>query len=237
MDSAIDGGKDTDVVVVGAGLAGLVAARDLVRHGLGVVVLEARPRVGGRVLNGALSDGTMVEVGGQWVGPTQDRLESLAAELGVATFPTYNDGENVLVHHGRHRRYQGAIPRLPRHVLADLGQAQLRLDRMARHVPLEAPWSATRARVWDGQTLETWIRRHLRTRRARDMFSLGVASVFAAEPSELSLLYFLFSSHSGGLLDRLFNVAGGAQERRFVGGSQLLAERLAERLGEAVRLG
>ncbi|TML42765.1 MAG: flavin monoamine oxidase family protein [Actinobacteria bacterium] len=228
---------DVDVVVIGAGLAGLVTARDLIRSGLDVAVLEARTRVGGRVLNRVLSDGTVVEIGGQWVGPTQDRLESLAAELGVATFPTFDDGENVLVVRGRQRRYRGAIPRLPRHVLADLGQAQLRLDRMARHVPLEAPWSAPRAKTWDGQTVDTWIRRRMRTRQGRDMFRLGVASVFAAEAAELSLLDFLFTSHSGGLLDRLFNVAGGAQERRFVGGSQVLAEALATRVGESVRLG
>ena len=223
-------GMDADVVVVGAGLAGLVTARLLTRQGRNVVVLEARNRVGGRVLNRALADGTVVEVGGQWVGPTQDRL-------GVVMFPTYNEGENLLLYRGRHRRYRGAIPSLPRVVLADIGQAQLRLDRMARAVPLQEPWRARRAKAWDGETLETWLRRHVRTRRAREMLRLGVASVFAAEPADLSLLHFLFYIHAGGLLDRVFNVAGGAQERRFFGGSQVLAARAAEELGASVRLG
>lgn len=228
---------DVDVVVVGAGLAGLTAARELSAQGHSVVVLEARDRVGGRVLNGALADGTVVELGGEWVGPTQDRLGALAAELGVATFPTYDEGHNVVSYRGKLGRYRGAIPKLPAPVLADVGQAQLRLDHMARAVPLEAPWEARRARAWDGQTVETWLRRNVATSGGRAMLRLGIASVFATEATDLSLLHLLFYSHSAGFLDRLFNVAGGAQERRFVGGSQLVPIRLAEQLGPAVVLG
>jgi monoamine oxidase len=228
---------DADVAVLGAGLAGLVAARSLTRRGHGVVLLEARDRVGGRVLNATTADGTVVEMGGQWVGPTQDRVLALAEELGAGLFPTYNEGDNVVLFRGRSRRYRGAIPRLPPHVLADIGQAQLRLDRMARKVPLEEPWKARRSGAWDGQTVETWLRRNVRTSLAREMLRLGVRAVFAAEAMDLSLLHFLFYSHSGGLLDRLLNVAGGAQESRLVGGSQILALRLAEELGATVRLG
>ena len=107
---------------------------------------------------------------------------------------------------------------------------------MAKKVPLDAPWRAKRAERWDCQTVETWLRRHVHTEGARSMLRLGVRAVFAAETADLSLLHFLFYSHSGGLLDSLFNVEGGAQETRFVGGSQLVAIGLAERLGDAVRL-
>jgi monoamine oxidase len=228
---------DADVVVVGAGLAGLAAARDLVAAGRTVVVLEARDRVGGRVMNGHTADGSVVELGGQWLGPTQDRALALAEDLGAKLFPTYDEGENVVCYRGRHRRYRGAIPRLPPPVLADIAQAQLRLDRMARTVPLDDPWHAASARRWDGQTLETWLRRHVRTHGAREMLRLAVRAVFATEATDLSLLHFLFYSHSGGLLDRLLNVADGAQQWRVVGGSHVLATGLAEPLGDAVHLG
>jgi monoamine oxidase len=227
---------DVDVVVVGAGLAGLVVARDLESAGRTVSVLEARDRVGGRVLNGETSGGSVIELGGQWIGPTQDRLDALARELGVHQFPTYNEGENIVTYRGAHRRYTGAIPKLPPPVLIDIGQAQFRLDRMAKRVPLEAPWSARRAEEWDAETVETWLRRHMRTPGGREMLRLGVASVFSAEACDMSLLHFLFYSHSGGLLDRLFNVKDGAQECRFVGGSQLIPIKLADRLGDAVAL-
>ena len=143
---------DADVVVIGAGLAGLTAAAELERGGHAVVVLEARDRVGGRMLNDHLADGTPLEVGGQWAGPTQRRVLALAEQLGVATFPTHVTGDSLMEYRGRLMRYRGTIPRLNAAALADVGQAQLKLDRMARRVPLDAPWEAPRAAALDGQS-------------------------------------------------------------------------------------
>jgi monoamine oxidase len=227
---------DADVIVVGAGLAGLSAARELKKAGRSVIVLEARDRVGGRMLNHPIGDGRLVEVGGQWVGPTQDRLYALAKELGVETFPTYNEGQNLLDFGGRRSRYTGAIPRINPVVLADIGQAQARLDRMAREVPLTAPWEASKAARWDSQTFETGLRRAAFTKGGRSLLRLAAGAVFAVEASDMSLLHALFYMHSGGGIDRLVNTAGGAQQDRFVGGSQLLAIKMAEDLGEGVRL-
>ena len=222
---------EADVCVVGAGLAGLTAARDLEAGGATVVVLEARDRVGGRVLNEPLP-GTdqVVEVGGQWIGPTQDRLAALAAELGVGTYPTHATGENLVEWGGRLVRYRGDIPRISPAILADVAQAQARLDRMARRVDPEAPWLARDAERWDRQTFATWIARNTVTRGAATLFEIGVEAVWAAEPADLSLLHVLFYVSSAGSFDRLIGTEGGAQQDRFVGGSQLLALRLAERM-------
>ena len=65
------------VIVVGAGLSGLAAARRLVAAGHDVLVLEGRDRVGGRTEGGHLADGTPIELGGQWIGPTQNRMYEL----------------------------------------------------------------------------------------------------------------------------------------------------------------
>jgi monoamine oxidase len=227
---------EADVAVVGAGIAGLVAARELAAAGRDVVVLEARDRVGGRVLNHALPDGTVVELGGQWVGPTQLRMAKLTAELGLETFPTYNTGEH-LVHVGDKQIRYGTRPSLGPLVLADIGQAQVRLDRLAARVPLEVPWTANRAQRLDAQTFETWIQRNARTTSGREMLRLYAEAVFAAEASDFSLLHALFYTHSGGGIDALAGTAGGAQQDRFVGGSQLVPLRLAEQLGDRVRLG
>jgi monoamine oxidase len=229
--------READVVVIGAGLAGLVAARDLLAAGKEPLVLDARERVGGRLLNEDIGDGKVVEVGGQWIGPTQDRMAALAGEMGVETFPTWSQGENVLEHRGRVSRYRGTIPRLNPMVLVDVELAQRRLNRMARTVPLEAPWEAPKARSYDAQTAHTWMRRNMRTRAGRQLLELGTEAVWAAQPEDISLLHMLFYIHSAGSLELLFDTEGGAQQDRFAGGSQLVAIRLAERLGGRVILG
>ena len=229
---------EADLVVVGAGLAGLTAAREAVAAGASVVVIEARDRVGGRVLNHDIGGGAVVELGGQWIGPTQDRLASLADELGVETFPTHDEGENVIEYSGSLRRYSGTIPRINPLVLLDVQRAQRKLNRLARRVPLEAPWRATDAKRLDAQTAATWMRRNLATRPGRALLELGIEAVWAAEPEDLSLLHLLFYIHSAGGLEILFDTEGGAQQDRFVGGSQLVALRMAERLGaERLELG
>ena len=184
--------READVVVVGAGLAGLAAARALVARGSSVVVLEARERVGGRVENHDIGDGKVVEVGGQWIGPTQDRLAALARDLGVETFPTHAQGANLLEYGGSVRRYKGTIPRINPAVLVDVERAQRRLNRLARRVPLEAPWEAPGAGRLDGQTVATWMRRNLATRSGRMLLELGIEAVWAAQPEDMSLLHVLF---------------------------------------------
>ena len=195
------------------------------------VVVEARDRVGGRVLNHDIGGGAVVELGGQWIGPTQDRLAALAGELGVGTFPTHDEGENVIDYAGSLRRYTGTIPRINPLVLLDVQRAQHKLNRLARRVPLEAPWRASDAARLDAQTAATWMRRNLVTRAGRALLELGIEAVWAAEPEEMSLLHVLFYIRSAGSLEILFDTGGGAQQDRFVGGSQLVPLRLAERLG------
>jgi len=224
--------READVAVVGAGLAGLAAARAVEAAGATVVLVEARDRVGGRTLNEPIGDGKVVEVGGQWIGPTQDRLAELARELGVETYPTWTAGENLVEWSGSKRRYRGTIPKLGPHVLADIAQAQARLGRLARKVPPEAPWEAPGAERLDGQTAASWMRRGLVTRGARDLLRLGIEAVWAIEPEDLSLLHMLFYIRSAGGFDILLDTEGGAQQDRFHGGSQLISIRMAERLGE-----
>jgi monoamine oxidase len=230
------GSADVDVAVVGAGLAGLAAARDLTAAGRTVLVLEARDRVGGRLLNEPIGDDQVVEVGGQWVGPTQDRIAALARELGIETFPTYATGQNVVEFEGRLIRHSGSIPRLSARVLLDIARAQRKLDAMARQVPLDAPWAAPKAAEWDAETFWTWMRGNLFTKGAWAMVQLAVEAVFAAQPEDLSLLHVLFYIHSAGGFDRLVDTEGGAQQDRFVGGSQRVAIRMAEELEDRVVL-
>lgn len=227
-------------VVVGAGLSGLAAARALVAAGTEVVVLEGRDRVGGRTEGGHLADGTPIELGGQWIGPTQNRMYELVEELGLEWFRTHNDDGKLLVDlFGKQTRmasHRGALPRLGPFALADLGQGLARFTRLANKVSLTEPWDSPRAEVLDGQTFESWVHRNLRTPTGRAYFRIACVAVFAAETSDISLLHALFYSHSGTDLETLISTDRGAQQDRIVGGSIRIAETMAAELGARVRL-
>jgi monoamine oxidase len=229
------GGETLDVAVVGGGLSGLSAARRIAAAQRSVVVLEARDRVGGKMRTDVVA-GHHADMGAHWIGPTQDRVAALASELGVRTQPQHLDGRAVLVARGRRRTFKGSVPPLSPPALAELGIAQLRLDRLRKRVPLEDPWSLAATTDWDRQTAASFGRRYLHTAGARMFFNLATELIFGAEPEELSLLYFLFYLQSGGGLTSLTEFEGGAQQDHFVGGSQQLCEKLSERLGDAVRL-
>lgn len=229
--------RSADVLVVGAGIAGLACARELSRRGIHAIVLEARDRVGGRLLNSEC-DGDVIELGGQFLGPGQDRVYALAAELGATTCATHRAGSNLIeTGRGGLRRYRGAVPRLAPHVLLDVSAAQRRFERLARTVDPEAPWRTPGAAELDAATVATWIRRTLRTPDGRRLFTLACEAVWSCQPSELSLLHALFYARAAGSFDALISTENGAQQDHVVGGAQMLAIRMAEQLPGQVHLG
>jgi monoamine oxidase len=239
--------RSADVVVIGAGLAGLTAARELMRDDCSVVLLEARNRVGGRVLNKPIGGGEHTEAGGTFAGPTQNHILDMARELGVGTFPTYNTGDNVYFADGTRMTYSdsgptGTAPPDPT-LLPDLTTVVTRLDEMSKDVPVDAPWEAGSAGDWDGQTLEQWIQANSVSPRFKALVPAATRPIFGAEPREISLLFTLFyiaasgDEQNAGTFERNFNTRDGAQMFRFVGGSHQIAARLAHRLGSRVKLG
>lgn len=233
--------RPVDAIVVGAGFAGLSAALELEKRGARVIVLEARDRVGGRTLNAALDADHIVEVGGQFAGPTQTAILDLAASVGVETFKTYNTGNDLLYYQGQVLPYDSAgLPPIPPAELAELVNGLVgTLDVLAQQIPLDTPWDApgVDVRGLDGQTLESWKLANLSSNGARVLLDVIMKTVFGCEARDISLLYFLFYLHSGGGTLQLVTTGGGAQDSRFRGGSQLIAERVAVLLRKRVRLG
>jgi monoamine oxidase len=225
-----------DVVVVGAGFAGLTAARDLMRLGHEVLVLEGRDRVGGRSHTGHVA-GIPVDLGGTFVGPTQDTVLALAAEFGIPTVPTYHDGANLIRWRGTVRSYRGTIPRLSLGGLLDTGRVRWQFERIARHVPLVEPWTARRATRLDGESLGGWLRSIHAGATPRDLLAIMARVTWGCEPDDVSMLHAARYVRAAGGLDRLLDVEDGAQQDRFAAGTQQIAEKSAAELGDRVVLG
>src|SRR4051812_20326460 len=234
--------RKADVIVVGAGLAGLTAARQLVAKGKSVLVLEARPRVGGRMLNHSIGGGNVTELGAQFVGPTQDHIISLSDKLGVGRFDAFDTGLNLYYSNGTKTPFSDQLPTgsAPAQVGAEAAAVVAQLDQMSTSVPVDAPWTAPNAEEWDSQTLYTYLKNNSASPQFMGVASAATEAIFGAEAREVSLLFTLFyiaasgNEQNQGTFERNFNTRGGAQQQRYRGGSQLVPLRMARALGHRV---
>eukprot|EP01087_Luapelamoeba_hula_P015585 TRINITY_DN4678_c0_g1_i3.p1 TRINITY_DN4678_c0_g1~~TRINITY_DN4678_c0_g1_i3.p1 ORF type:complete len:536 (+),score=30.81 TRINITY_DN4678_c0_g1_i3:91-1698(+) len=207
-----------------------------------ICVLEARERVGGRTCTELLDLGegrtVWCDVGGAYIGPTQDRILRLARELGVQTYPVYAAGKSVMKVTGKpFKTYSGAIPSLPLFALLDLNGLLVETYKLSERINKQTPWLAPDADLLDSITVKEWLDKQAWTKDARSLYESGVSSLFCADPQEISMLYFLWFVHMAGGFKRLIETENGAQERKFVNGSQRISNALAEQLGHRVHLG
>ncbi|XP_077150932.1 amine oxidase [flavin-containing] B-like isoform X1 [Ranitomeya variabilis] len=236
--------KDTyDVIVIGGGISGLSAAKLLTEAGLNVIVLEARDRVGGRTHTIRNKEVQYVDVGGAYVGPTQNRLLRMAKELGVETYKVYLNGH--LLQHTKVRRamagksykFQGAFP--PAYnplVFLDYNNFMRTMDHWGSEIPADAPWKAPHAKDWDNMSMRAFIDKVCWTRAGRRFAELFVNLVVTAETQQVSTLWFLWYVRIGGGTARIFSTDNGGQERKFVGGSGQISEKIMARLQDRVKL-
>ena len=225
-----------DYCVVGAGFAGLAAARRLRDRGKSVALVEARDRVGGRVWNRRAGDGSVVSVGGTWLGKRQDRMFELCRELGVDVYPQYDQGDTVMHLDGANRRYRG-LPKVGLFALIGLGLAFWRLDRMVKRLPVAEPWKASGARRLDARTLGAWFGSpwNVPSATARKLIDTTMTTLFCVDPNEVSLLGSLVLARGGGSFE--YYVDPSTTETHLVdGGAPEIAMRLAATLGDALHL-
>ena len=157
--------------------------------------------------------------------------------MGVTTYKTWVKGAHLLIGEGRTRRYTGLIPKISPLAVLTLALAQRKINKMARQVPLDAPWTAPRAAEWDARSVASWLEHSgIRTTIARDLFESAVRGLMTADLSEASLLHLLYLAHSHGSIDTLFSIENGAQENMVNGGAGSIARRVADQLDGSIRL-
>ncbi|KAM6985784.1 amine oxidase [flavin-containing] [Aplochiton taeniatus] len=226
-----------DVIVVGGGISGLSAAKLLKASGLNPLVLEARDRVGGRTFTVQNKQAKYVDLGGAYIGPTQNRILRLAKEYGVQTYKV--NEEERLVHYinGKSYPFKGSFPPMWNpFALMDCNNLWRTMDEMGREVPREAPWRAPHAEEWDKMSMQQLFDRLCWTSAARRFATLFVNVNVTSEPHEVSALWFLWYVKQCGGIMRIFSTTNGGQERKFVGGSNQISQHMANELGDRVKL-
>jgi monoamine oxidase len=226
---------NTEILVIGAGLAGLCTARSLLQRGHQVLVLEARSRIGGRLVSSQLDGGAWADLGAQWHGPGQHRLIALAAELGVESYPTHTSGATSYRFMGRGGSYRGGGPWRELFGLLGAGWGGLRLSRLARQLERQSAWPTPPAALRE-QSLGAWLDRHVRPASARRVLRFAFQSLFCCDPDQVSLLLALYCLQRCGSLEHMLGIEGGAQERQFSGGTQALLEPIRRALESRILL-
>jgi putrescine oxidase len=225
-----------DVVIIGAGVAGLTAANELKRAGLSVAVLEARDRAGGRLWTDVI-DGAMLEIGGQWVSPDQDALKETIAELGLETYSRYREGESVYIGKGGElTRFTGEIFPVAPETEKEIVRLIEVLDGLVAQIDPDKPWEHPDAEALDRISFEAWLEAQTDDQEARDNIALFIAGAMLTKPAyAFSALQALLMAASAGSFSHLVD-ADFILDERVVGGLQQVPLLLAERLGEDVIL-
>ncbi|MGN6723008.1 MAG: flavin monoamine oxidase family protein [Marmoricola sp.] len=228
--------ESVDVVIVGAGFAGLTAAHDLVNQGYSVVVLEGRDRVGGRVLSGEVA-GVKVDLGGTWVATRHTAIRAVAEQVGATIVPQFTDGRSVLWLGGKRSTYTGTIPRLSPAALVNMARIQMALDKLAKTIDVDAPWTSPRAAELDAISFEEWLDRKRARSTTRAMMAIVTKVEWGCQTSDVSMLHVLRTIRAFGGFDFMLDAQGGMQESRYVETTQEIAIRYAALLGDRVRTG
>ncbi len=226
-----------DVIVAGAGVSGLVAARALQRAGKSVLVIEARDRVGGRTWTKE-SNGRRFDLGGQFVGPTQDRVIALCKEFGIRITPSAVDGDSLFERETNVLRYQGVLPDkgVSRADLTAFGKTVEAFEKIVQAVGAIEPWAHPQAASLDAISFGAWCAARTKSKFVADFMTVVTRAVLGLDPDEVSMLAFAYYSAQGDSFSTLIGTKGGAQDSWIRDGAQTISLKLAAEMKDRVVL-
>ena len=218
-----------DIIVVGAGLAGLSGARYLSLAGKRILILEARNRVGGRVLS-KFQGSIPIDLGAQWIQPGQNQIYELLESFGIKTYPSYQRGNHIFATGKKIRPYSGAIPKIGFPAKLEVRKLIQKLKKQSAKINPETPWTSDTTHHLDVQKFSDFIKKRTWFNASRNLVNTEFETLMGCHASEISMLQALFYFRSGCNLKSLFQENGGVRRDRVAGGMQLLATNMANEL-------
>lgn len=234
VDSAVEAAS-VDVVIVGAGFAGLSAADRLVNMGVSVLVIDARERVGGRSFTGEVA-GVKVDLGATWVSTRHTAIRDLLDRLGCSLTPQYDEGVNLLWMAGKRRTWTGTLPTVDPVDLEDLGRIIGEMNKLLETINVDAAWKSPNASELDAVSFGEWLDEQQAVTSTRALMYIVTRVQWGCSPLDVSLLHVLRYVQAVGGLDHMLAVEGGSNEYRVTETTQEIAKRLAAQLGDRVVL-
>lgn len=229
-------GTSPDVIVVGAGFAGLTAARELVNAGQKVLLLEARDRIGGRVHSIEMA-GLRLDIGGRYLGRGQTESLTLAKEFDVTLYPPQVDGHMLQSLNGRivaiDDEFSGLISKEASEEYECIAE---QLEEMAQTLPSDEPWNAPNAFAWDSMTAEAWVRAHTQHPETVEVLRGICIGLVSAEMYEVSLLALLWYIRTSNGMYNAVDFENGLLMHLMKGSMHQLSTRLAESLADQLKL-
>lgn len=252
----IAGEVNVSVVVIGAGLSGLVAALKLQKEGKRVLILEARDRIGGRMYQESTIEGGVLDMGGQWIGDSQTAIVGLLDDLQIERFVSYNSGRSIHSWHGEKTGFNGSVSQLlagqcespddlpPEYIqaCAAAGQrlpdclpvaAQARIWNkfmdISKAIPAERPWDATDAHLLDSMTFQSWLENEGNSTYAQWLLAMlaRIGGSGAFEPKAVSMLHMAWTQQVG-------PQAESPEKWLLKGGAGQVPQLLAQRLPNSI---
>ncbi|KAL4809837.1 hypothetical protein BDV18DRAFT_166589 [Aspergillus unguis] len=225
---------DVDVVIIGAGLAGLNAALELQKAGVSFVILEARDRVGGKTWSPAIpgDEGGVVDLGAAWINDVnQQRAYSLARKFGAEFLEQNTTGRCVLQDAGgKISTFEyGELPKFDTAIAHDVARIRDMVEADCQTLDPVRPRNAE----WDSLTFEAYLKSRGASKEALATATVWTRAMLGHDPRDISALYFLtYCRSGGGLLQMRSDRKGGGQHLRLREGMQSIASGIAKTLPE-----
>lgn len=222
-----------DVIIVGAGLSGLQAAKTLSKKGKNVLILEAKERLGGRVWTIPTNGNEHLDVGGQWVAKSHQKMQELLHEYDIRTFPTYIHGYSLISFHRTVKKYR-AIPPIPLKSLWSLFRLMTTFNRLAQKIIIPTTWETPQSKELDALTVKNWIYSSSGNPLAIAMFIAILEALFCCDLDSTSMFQALIAVKSSGSLNFMLGNKNGAQEERIQGGAQSVCDAIIRNISTTI---